>query len=59
MNPDVFITIVFVAIAVLAALGGLVFVVPQSRRSDGSGGRAARRSKPSDGSNEEGSAAVH
>jgi len=32
VNPDVFITIVFVGIAVLAALVGLVFVVPQIRR---------------------------
>ena len=31
MNPDVFITIVFVGIAVLGALVGLVFVVPTAR----------------------------
>jgi hypothetical protein len=34
MNPDVFITIVFVGIAVLGALVGLVFVVPNARRGD-------------------------
>jgi hypothetical protein len=34
MNPDVFITIVFVGIAVLAALSVLVFVVPNARRED-------------------------
>lgn len=34
MNPDVFITIVFVGIAVLVVLLGLVFVVPQIRRDD-------------------------
>jgi hypothetical protein len=40
MNPDVFITIVFAGIAVLVALVGLVFVVPQMRRDDA---RARRR----------------
>jgi hypothetical protein len=39
MNPDVFITIVFVGIAFLAAVVALVFIVPEARR----GGR--RRSE--------------
>jgi hypothetical protein len=34
MNPDVFITIVFVGIAVLAALLLLASVVPNARRED-------------------------
>ena len=34
MNPDVFITIVFVGLAVLVAFVALVFVVLQMRRSD-------------------------
>lgn len=34
MNPDVFITIVFVGIAVLVALVPLVLVVPQIRRDE-------------------------
>jgi hypothetical protein len=34
MNPDVFITIVFVAIAVSAALLALVLVVPTAWRED-------------------------
>ncbi len=40
MNPDVFITIVFVGIAVLVALVGLVLVVPSARRE---GAGAPRR----------------
>ena len=34
MNPDVFITIVFVGIAVLFALVSVVFVVPSVRREE-------------------------
>jgi len=46
MNPDVFITIVFAGIAVLAALIAVVFVVPQIRREGvrASGG-ASRQSR--------------
>lgn len=34
MSADIFITIVFVGIAVLAVLLALVFVVPNARRED-------------------------
>lgn len=40
MNPDVFITIAFSAIALLVPVVALVFVVPSARRE---GVRAARR----------------
>lgn len=43
MNPDVFITIAFVGIAVLVALVALVFVVPNARREDA---RLERRERP-------------
>lgn len=46
MNPDVFITIVFVGIAVLVALVGLVFVVPNARREDARVARGERRRPP-------------
>jgi hypothetical protein len=46
MNPDVFITIVFVGIAVLAALAALVFVVPQIRRDEMRVSRRASRLPP-------------
>lgn len=45
MNPDVFITIVFVGIAVLAALVALVFVV-QLRRDEMRVSRTASRLPP-------------
>jgi len=46
MNPDVIITIVFVGLAVLGALGALWFVAPQIRREQE---QAARRtSNPPD-----------
>ncbi|HVU76599.1 MAG TPA: hypothetical protein VHC67_03385 [Gaiellaceae bacterium] len=40
MNPDIFITIVFVGIAVLVALAGLAVIVPQARRDDARAVRA-------------------
>jgi hypothetical protein len=46
MNPDVFITIVFVGIAVLGALVGLVFVVPNARRGDARVARGGRHGSP-------------
>lgn len=46
MNPDVFITIVFVGIAVLVALVALVFVVPNARREDARVARGEPRRPP-------------
>lgn len=46
MNPDVFITIVFAGIAVLVALVGLVFVVPNARREDARLARGEPRRSP-------------
>jgi hypothetical protein len=59
MNPDVFITIVFVGIAVLAAVVALVFVVPQIRRDDARVRRSSTRSQPSERTTGRSSAAVH
>jgi hypothetical protein len=57
MNPDVFITIVFVGIAVLVVLVGLVFVVPQIRRDDAHVRRRSTPSSPNERKN--GGAAAH
>jgi hypothetical protein len=46
MNPDVFITIVFVGIAALGALLVLVFVVPNARREDARVARHEPRRPP-------------
>ena len=46
MNPDVFITIVFVGIAVLAALLALVFAVPNARRENARVARHEPRRPP-------------
>lgn len=63
MNPDVFITIVFAGIAVLALVAALVFVVPGVRRRDAGVARREprRRSSPPAAGDSDGEhgAAVH
>jgi hypothetical protein len=46
MNPDVFITIVFVGIAFLVALGASAIVVREIQRDEARGARDSTRSKP-------------
>lgn len=59
MSPDVFITIVFVGIAALAALLALVLVVPTARREDAGVARHERLQTPHARAKRERRAAVH
>jgi len=59
MNPDVFITIVFVGIAVLVALGAAAIVAREIQRDEARGVRTSTRLEPNKRSRQGTDASTH